>query len=52
MTLLHQAAAALEAENLQLAEKLLSDAIMHGYGPGLEETLGIIDYQDGIEFDF
>jgi hypothetical protein len=52
-TLLHQAANALEADNLPLAEKCLSDAIMHGYQPGLEETLTISDYESGYpHFDF
>lgn len=50
--LLHAAADALEADDLARAEKFLSDAIMHGYSPGLEEALTIDDYMTGLDIDF
>jgi hypothetical protein len=52
VVLLHAAADALEADDMARAEKFLSDAIMHGYSPGLEEALAISDYIDGIDVDF
>lgn len=47
-----QCAAALIAGSGADAEEAFSDAVISGYEDGLEETLSISDYQDGVALDF
>lgn len=49
---LEAAASALEAGDLAGAADAFSDAILGGYEHGLEDTLTITDYSDGVAFDY
>lgn len=45
---LEQAAEALEEGDLDAAEDAFSNAVIGGYSPGLEDTLKVTEYVDGV----